>query len=55
MRSAVRAASQLPGRGSLMWMMPLPLHVNQKHDDDDDDDDDDDGFSLNSMVTWCIN
>ena len=28
MRSAMRAASQLPGRGPLMWMMPL--HVNQK-------------------------
>ena len=26
-RSAMRAASQLPGRGPLMWMMPL--HVNQ--------------------------
>ena len=33
----MRAASQLPGRGSLMWMLPLYLHVNQKSDDDDDD------------------
>ena len=39
MRSAMRAASQLPGRGPLMWMLPLYLHVNQKSDDDDDDDD----------------
>ena len=32
MRSAMRAPSQLPGRGPLMWMMPLHLHVNQKSD-----------------------
>ena len=31
------AASQLPGRGPLMWMLPLYLHVNKKSDDDDDD------------------
>ena len=31
--------------GSLMWMLPLYLHVNQKsNDDDDDDDDDEDGY-----------
>ena len=41
-RSAMRAASQLPGRGPLMWMLPPYLHVNKKYDDDDDDDDDDD-------------
>ena len=35
MRSAMSAASQLPGRGPLMWMMPLHLHVNQKSDYDD--------------------
>ena len=35
-RSAMRAASQLHGRGPLMWMMPLHLHVNQKSDYDDD-------------------
>ena len=34
MRSAMRAASQLPGKGPLMWMMPLHLHVNQKSDYD---------------------
>ena len=34
-RSAMRAASQLPGR--LLWIWPLYLHVNQKSDDDDDD------------------
>ena len=34
-RSAMRAASQLPGRVPLMWMMPLHLHVNQKSDYDD--------------------
>ena len=38
MRSAMRAASQLPGRGPLLWIWPLHLHVNQKSDDDDDDD-----------------
>ena len=37
MRSAMRAASQLPERGPLMWMMTLHLHVNQKSDYDDDD------------------
>ena len=38
-RYAMPAASQLPGRGPLMWMMPLhlmPLHLNQKSDYDDD-------------------
>ena len=35
-RSAMCAASQLPGRGPLMWRLPLYLHVNQKSDDDDD-------------------
>ena len=34
-RSAMRAASQLPGRGPLLWIWPLYLHVNQKSDDDD--------------------
>ena len=33
-RSAMRAACQLPGKGPLMWMMPLHLHVNQKSDYD---------------------
>ena len=33
----MRAASQLPGRGPLLWIWPLYLHVNQKSDDDDDD------------------
>ena len=37
-RSAMRAASQLSGRGPLLWIWPLYLHVNQKSDDDDDDD-----------------
>ena len=36
-RSAMRAASQLSGRGPLMWMLPLYLHVNQKSDYDYDD------------------
>ena len=30
-RSAMRAASQLPGRSPLMWMLPLYLHVNKKN------------------------
>ena len=34
-RSAMRAASQLSGRGPLMWMLPLYLHVNQKSNYDD--------------------
>ena len=37
-RSAMRAASQLSGRGPLVWMLPLYLQVNQKSDYDDDDD-----------------
>ena len=36
MRSAMCAASQLPGKGPLMWMMLLHLHVTQKSDYDDD-------------------
>ena len=36
-KSAMGAASQLPG--PLVWMLPLYLHVNKKSDDDDDDDD----------------
>ena len=36
-RSAMPAASQLSGRGPLMWMLPLNLHVNQKSVYDDDD------------------
>ena len=35
MRSAMHAASQLSGRGPLMWMLPLYLHINQKSDYDD--------------------
>ena len=33
-RSAMHAASQLSGRGPLVWMLPLYLHVNQKSDYD---------------------
>ena len=33
-RSAMRAASQLPGKGPTDVMMPLHLHVNQKSDYD---------------------
>ena len=34
-RSAMSATSKLPGKGPLIGMMPLHLHVNQKsyHDD----------------------
>ena len=35
--SAMRAASQLSGRGPLVWMLSLYLHVNQKSDYDYDD------------------
>ena len=35
-RSVMTAASQLLGRGPLMWMMPLHLRVNQKSDNDYD-------------------
>ena len=35
-RSAMHAASQIPGRGQLLWMMPLHLHVNQKSKNDYD-------------------
>ena len=38
-RSAIRAASQLPGRGPTeMWMMPMHLHINIKSDYNYDDD-----------------
>ena len=37
-RSAIRAASQLPGRGPTDVDVALYLHVNQKSVDDDDDD-----------------
>ena len=37
-RSAMPAASQLPGRGPLLWIYSLYLYVNKKSDDDDDDD-----------------
>ena len=30
--TAMGAASQLPGKGTLIWMMPLHLHINQKSD-----------------------
>ena len=36
-RSAMHAASQLPGRGPTVVGMAPILHVNQKSDDDDDD------------------
>ena len=39
-RSAMHAASLLPGRGPLLWILPLNLHVNKKSDDDADNDDD---------------
>ena len=34
-RSAMCAASQLPGRGPLLWIWPLYLNVNKKSDDDE--------------------
>ena len=37
-RSAMRAASHLPWRGPLLWILPVYLHVSRKSDDDDDDD-----------------
>ena len=37
-RSAKPAASQFPGRGPMLWILPLYLHVIQTSDDDDDDD-----------------
>ena len=33
-RSAMCAASQLPGFTDVMWMMTLHMHVNQKSDSD---------------------
>ena len=41
-RYAMRAASQLPGRGAADVDVALYLYVNQKSDDDNDNDDDDD-------------
>ena len=49
-RSVMRAASQLPGRGPLMWMLTLYMHVNKKSDGDDDDDDYDDNKTLIALV-----
>ena len=43
MRSAMRAASQLPGRGLMLRIWPLYLHVNQNSDDDD-----------TFRPTWCV-
>ena len=34
-RSAMHAASQLPGGAPPMWMMLLHLHSNKNHDDAD--------------------
>ena len=34
-RSAMCAASQLPGRGPLLWIWPQYVHINQESDDDD--------------------
>ena len=53
MRSAMHAASQMPGRGPLLWIWPLYLHVNQKSSDDDGDDDDDDDDEHDSSKTSC--
>ena len=39
MSSAMRAASQLPGRGPLVWILSLYMHVNEKSCGDDDDND----------------
>ena len=38
MRSAMYAASQLPGKSTQMLMMLLHLHVNQKYDDNGNED-----------------
>ena len=51
-RSALRAASQLPGRGpTVVDNWPLYLRVNKKSDDDDDDDDDDHPVCLFDLLT----
>ena len=39
MNSAMRAASQLLGRGPLVWILSLYMHVNEKSGGDDDDND----------------
>ena len=53
-RSAMRAASQLPGRGPTDMDFALYLHINQNSGDDDDVDDDDDDdmymFTVNSIM-----
>ena len=43
-RSAMHAASQLPGRGPTVVNTALYLHVNQKSDDDDD------GYKLSLLI-----
>ena len=56
----MQQASCLEG-GSLLWILPLYLHVSQKSDDDDDDNDDDDncgsilGIPFFFMVTYSYN
>ena len=52
-RSAMFAASQLPvsGRGRLIWMLPLYLHINQKSDYDDDYDP---GKKRNKLIFSCL-
>ena len=50
MRSVMRAASQLPGRGpTVVDIAPVP-DVNKKSDDDDDDD----KFLLNSFFSSYV-
>ena len=52
-RSAMRAASQLPQGDPLMWMLSLYLHVNQKSVDDDDDDDDELQI-MQIQISWLL-
>ena len=50
-RSAIRAASQLPGRGPTDMDVASGLHVNQKSIDDNDDDDVDDMTSQKLLMS----
>ena len=52
MRSAMRAASQLPRRGPTV--VDMYLHVNKKSDDVVDDDDDDDDLCLHYLLPYLV-
>ena len=53
MRFAIRAASQLPGRGATVVDIALYLHVNKKSDDDDLRGSNSDLMLFASLLSWA--